>query len=73
MQSGGSDTASAGRYNDAVVNSLYDNGGIYSNKTMPHVSQNYTQLFNINLFKQDLLSQSLKKDIINKNLLNKVA
>ncbi len=65
MQSGGSDTAPAGRYNTAVVNSVYNNGGIYSNKTTPHISQNYTLLSSINLFKQDILSQSLKKDIIN--------
>lgn len=47
---------------------LKEDGKTYeepTNKTTPHVSQNYTLLSNINLFQQDVLSQSLKKDIIN--------
>lgn len=54
--------------NSDLIIALKEDGKTFDelvSKTTPHVSQNYTKLFNINLFQQNLLSQSLKKDIIN--------
>ncbi len=50
-----------------ATNSVYNNGGIYSNKTTLLTLQNCTLLSSINLFKQKISLQSLKEDIINNN------